>query len=222
MTTVANVGMARFMGQMAADLDSQKCNAVVRETETCLLNNLDISSCTNFEIGCCNELNSKIVTCTNTEVLVNNIGNVIALILSSYPETVKYVAQQSGANSTSAVDIVNKIESTVAAQCSVQALTSQTIDLPSITAHQCSNVFINLANNTAVDIRCAMGFLNSYLPNTPAPNTNGPAKNPIVEFFHLHWEGLYILIGLGSLFVILLVLTISLKFVGIAKPKPAK
>jgi hypothetical protein len=222
MTTVANDGMARFMGEMASALDSKACKVVVRETETCLLNNLDISSCTNFELGCCNELNSKILTCTNTQVLVDKIGKVIGEVYDNYPEAHGYMYKQSQSSSNSRVSIVSKMQSTVSAQCSAQALTSQTADLPSITAHQCSDVFINLANNTSVDIRCAMGFLNNILPDIPIQPANGPAVNPVVTFFHLHWEGLYILIGLGSLFVILLVLTISMKFVAIAKPKPAK
>jgi hypothetical protein len=217
MTTVANVGMASFMGQMVASLVQKECSAVVRETETCLLNNLDISSCTNFELGCCNNLNSNIISCTDSKTLLDNIGRVIGEIYNNYPQAVGYMAEQSGSSSTSQTSIVTKMQSTVQAQCSAQAITSQTIDIPSITAHQCSDVFINLANNTSVDIRCAMGYLNSILPNTPVQSAGGS-----VSFFHLHWEGVYILIGLAVLFVILLSLTIGLKFVGIVKPKSAK
>ena len=220
MTTVANAGMAKFMGRMIEALDKSTCSAVVRETETCFLNNLDISSCTNFQLGCCNDLNSKIITCTNTQVLIDSIGDVIGEILSSHPESVGYMATASNASSTSETAIVSKMASTVAAQCSAQALVNQNIDIPSITAHQCSNVFLNFANNMDVDIRCAMGYLNSILPATPIQPANSPAVNPVVSFFHLHWEGVYILIGLGVLFIILLVLTITFKFQAIPKPKP--
>ena len=143
MTTIANVGMASFMGQMAASLKSQQCAAVVRETETCLLNNINISSCANFELGCCNDLNSKIITCPNMTTLLNNMGAVITEIHNDYPQAIGYMYEQSGSSSSSAISITNKMQSTVSAQCSAQALINQTVDIPSITAHQCSDVFLN-------------------------------------------------------------------------------
>ncbi len=224
MATVANAGMADFMNQMIAAIRGNDCTAVVRETQTCLFNNLDVSSCVNFELGCCNDMNSNVITCKNKKTLYNIAGQVIENIYNqSDPAIIGYIAKQVDATDTSLTTIQQQVSNQLYQTCNDFEITQQSFDIPSITAHQCSDVFINFANNMNANVRCAMGYINKILPTTPLAPSSGPSgPNPLVNFFHLHKEGVYILIGLGIVFVVLLVLILAFKFSAISKSKPAE
>ncbi len=205
----ANTAVKSFMKNMS-NFNEKECSIKVVDKAVCNLSNLDISSCPNSTVSCCNDSAVSVLTCTSS-FISSQASSAMTNVYETQNPAVKQglfkrlgnFLVNGGTNSSQISSNVTKnFGQYIKNICKEDLVTEQSAAVPSLKLRGCSSDVINVYNRSDVNIRCAAGAISQFFPQlTPGP--------PTVSVFQVSKQtGTYLIVlaGVFGAFMVLLIL----------------
>jgi hypothetical protein len=222
--SLGDTAIAEFTNKVSNYRDTQ-CSIQSVNAATCNLGQIEISSCNNLKIGCCNDANVSLLSCASSFIFSNAVASVIDVTsgskgnentpaMSSLRQKLANYLQSSAVSAKDYADTTSSITSQLStyfkSTCNAQEVMEQTVAIPALKGNHCSSNVVAMFNRSDVVLRCAMGAISQLLPTD---NAAQEYKVPPLPWYHLTSKTKKYLIVmscvLGAFIVLLILASIS-------------
>ena len=186
----------------------KECNVQTVTSLQCNLSEVKLKNCDNIDLTCCNNANVEIMKCPDATFIKEVAVEAITQQTSKNKLVLEFAWGELRKRGYNEPDIKTNIENYLVQKCSNFSVTYQANSLQ-LDAANCKNGSIALYNQSDANIRCGAASISNILPKPaqpPAAPEPPPASTP---FFTIHTLAKYVLIGLGSVFVALVIACIA-------------
>jgi len=206
----ANTAINMFMTNMTR-YNQKQCSINVVDKAVCNLSNLEISSCPNTTVACCNDSAVSVLTCTSSFISSQASSAMTKVLITQNPATKERLVQRlrtalvNGGTTSSNIssDVTKNFGHYINNICKASTVTEQNATMPSLRLQGCHDDVINVYNRSDVNIRCAAGAISHFFPAlTPGP--------PSVSIFSVNSQVQTYLLVMGGVFGAFMVLLILL------------